>query len=711
VRAFALFFAILLAACGTRGDPEEDTGTPVFDARPGDECAVDLDCNDTIACTIDHCEMGACTHDACTDCCPEGLSCEPAFGCRTAPEPCNEDVECADGVPCTIDRCRDGEFCEHLPQAELCESGETCLPALGCIPEPPDTCETGEDCTRGNECYGTWSCQPEFGCQFLAPPDCGDDDDCTDDLCDVEAGMCSYAARDADRDGYGDAMCGADDCDDSVGSVYPGADEVCNGRDDDCDAAVDESCCTAGEPCATSCGTMGTTTCNPDGTAGICEPPAEVCNGIDDDCDGAPDNGFMCRAGESEVCTTGCSSMGMRTCDTSCSWEACVAPAESCNGADDDCNGTVDDGFACVLGSSSSCATACGSTGTRDCLGDCSLDSCVPPAEVCNGVDDDCDAAPDDGFDCVRGTTASCMTSCGSTGSRTCRNSCTYGACAPPAEGCTGVDDDCDGRIDEASECTAGMMRSCTTSCGSTGAETCGGGCTYGSCVPPTEVCNGVDDDCDGACDDGVGMCCAGSSVDCTSLGMGFASGTATCQSDCSGYDTSTCSLCGNGVINGSEACDDPDYGGATCSSVGAGTGGTLACTSLCTHDTSMCRMFNPNGDYGTSPPPTQMCAFFVILYLVDYNITTFTFVVSGTSITVSGAPCVMTGSYDPATRSFDATCTLTGTCDETYSLMGMFTSDDEWMGTFSSDFTPMSIGDCYDCLDQTHPVVTGTRL
>ena len=72
--------------------------------------------------------------------------------------------------------------------------GEACLPALGCIPSPPDTCETGSDCTRGNECYGTWSCQPEFGCQFLAPPECSDDNDCTDDLCDIDAGMCVYIA-------------------------------------------------------------------------------------------------------------------------------------------------------------------------------------------------------------------------------------------------------------------------------------------------------------------------------------------------------------------------------------------------------------------------------------------------------------------------------------------------------------------------------------
>jgi hypothetical protein len=104
------------------------------------------------------------------------------------------------------------------------------------------------------------------------------------------------------------------------------------------------------------------------------------------------------------------------------------------------------------------------------------------------------------------------------------------------------------------------------------------------------------------------------------------------------------------------------------------------------------------------------MCAPFFTFYLVDYDITSFTFIVSGTSITVSGPPCVMSGSYNPMTRAFAATCTLTGTCDETYSLMGMFTTDDQWTGTFTADFTPMSIGDCYDCMDQSGSV-TGNRL
>jgi len=43
------------------------------------------------------------------------------------------------------------------------------------------------------------------------------------------------------------------------------------------------------------------------------------------------------------------------------------------------------------------CTTACGSSGAASCGADCVLQACVPPAEQCNGVDDDCDDQTDEG--------------------------------------------------------------------------------------------------------------------------------------------------------------------------------------------------------------------------------------------------------------------------------------------------------------------------
>lgn len=43
------------------------------------------------------------------------------------------------------------------------------------------------------------------------------------------------------------------------------------------------------------------------------------------------------------------------------------------------------------------CTTACGSSGSANCGADCVLQACLPPAEQCNGVDDDCDDQTDEG--------------------------------------------------------------------------------------------------------------------------------------------------------------------------------------------------------------------------------------------------------------------------------------------------------------------------
>jgi hypothetical protein len=67
----------------------------------------------------------------------------------------------------------------------------------------------------------------------------------------------------------------------------------------------------------------------------------------------------------------------------------------------------------------------------------------------------------------------------------------------------------------------------------------------------------------------------------------GFDGGNLACAADCT-YDTSDCSMCGDGFANGFEPCDGADLGGETCASLGL-DGGTLACTAGCTYDFSMC--------------------------------------------------------------------------------------------------------------------------
>lgn len=105
----------------------------------------------------------------------------------------------------------------------------------------------------------------------------------------------------------------------------------------------------------------------------------------------------------------------------------------------------------CVPGTVLACVSPCGTTGAVTCTDTCQIpNDCVPPVEICNGLDDDCQNGPDDDRECVQGATLPCTTTCGSAGSRTCSLDCIIPAeCAPPVEICNGADEDCDGVADD----------------------------------------------------------------------------------------------------------------------------------------------------------------------------------------------------------------------------------------------------------------------
>jgi MYXO-CTERM domain-containing protein len=142
--------------------------------------------------------------------------------------------------------------------------------------------------------------------------------------------------------------------------------------------------------------------------------------------------------------------------------------AEDCDGVDDDCDGLVDEGYD-VDGDG---YTVCGTDeeGTDPTLVDCvDEDATIHPGadETCNAVDDDCDGAIDPGCDCTDGE----VVACGATEVGECAYgtaSCTggsWGACegevVMASELCNGLDDDCDGEIDDHADGTCGAGRAC----------------------------------------------------------------------------------------------------------------------------------------------------------------------------------------------------------------------------------------------------------
>jgi hypothetical protein len=132
--------------------------------------------------------------------------------------------------------------------------------------------------------------------------------------------------------------------------------------------------------------------------------------------------------------------------------------------------------------------------------------------ETCNGIDDNCNGMIDEGFPglgsaCTAGVGA-CLrygaVSCNSAGTGT-----TCGAVAGPpgTETCNHIDDDCDGQIDEdftnlGQACSVGLGI-----CQRFGTYVCGGGLSVCSATPgspmPTETCNYLDDNCNGMVDEG----------------------------------------------------------------------------------------------------------------------------------------------------------------------------------------------------------------
>ncbi len=275
----------------------------------------------------------------------------------------------------------------------------------------------------------------------------GVDDNCNGDIDDDDAGLDAFTGSlwyaDADSDTYGDSATWAwtcvvpsgytadsTDCDDTVGAINPGATEVCNTVDDDCDGDIDDNDASLdatttsteypdddndgfGDPsgglsaCDLPAGYVADSADCDDTDAAINPDASEICNDIDDDCDGdiddadgsldatsgtvwysdADGDGY----GETAVTSTTCDAPTDYVSD---SGDCDDADADFYPGAPEDCSDPED--FNCDGSVTFADADSDGWAACEDCD---DTDAAVSPdaRELCNGVDDDCDGAVDSG--------------------------------------------------------------------------------------------------------------------------------------------------------------------------------------------------------------------------------------------------------------------------------------------------------------------------
>ncbi|MEM1009204.1 MAG: MopE-related protein, partial [Myxococcota bacterium] len=422
-------------------------------------------------------------------------------GCPQPSNPCARNADCEENQSCIQGRCTLATARCTAGQTRPCYTGSDETRGKGICRDGQERCtETG---TWSGRCDGEITPQPEQcnekdnNCDGRkdnvapTPEVCdGVDNDCdgrTDEDTQTRKPLARscYTGKAGTRD-QGPCRGGTQTCQQGqwsacVGQIVPKTELCANQVDDDCDGQVD-NIPDLGQPCIDrkkqgqcqkgiyACAANQPRRCESTGPK-----TQEVCNGKDDDCDGRVDNVPQSQTLLARRCPTydgpkgtenvGVCSAGDQLCEGG-TWGKCVRQVkpspELCNNKDDDCDGKIDN----IKGSAQALSRSCyegpeGTSGQGLCRG--GTQSCtqgqwgsckgqvLPKRELCtNQQDEDCDGIVDNvpflGERCLEnsriGACRGGVFECNGL-QRTCRQT----VFSKPEE-CNGIDDDCDGKVD-----------------------------------------------------------------------------------------------------------------------------------------------------------------------------------------------------------------------------------------------------------------------
>ena len=171
-----------------------------------------LDCDDDDPCTNDSCEPATgCTHSFNTAPCSDGNMCTLDDQCQNGACVPGAVLDCSDENVCTDDACVEGIGCQHSFNGNACDDKNACTGNDVCgngncagasiVCDDDDVCtddscnpQTGcvhvhnaAGCDDGNACTTADTCA-QGACVGGQPPDCNDQDPCTNDSCEPDSG-------------------------------------------------------------------------------------------------------------------------------------------------------------------------------------------------------------------------------------------------------------------------------------------------------------------------------------------------------------------------------------------------------------------------------------------------------------------------------------------------------------------------------------------